>query len=59
MKYIFISKNWYGDKIKKEETVHIQDIDLALYLANMEETVYIKFNYLKDTIKINKSKGEI
>ena len=47
MKYIFISKNWYGDKTKKEETVHIKDIDLASYLANMEENCLYKIQLFK------------
>ena len=38
VRYILISKSEACDEIEKEEeTVHIQDIDLISYLANIEE----------------------
>ena len=47
IRYILISKNWACDEIEEEETVHIQDIDLISYLANIEENRIYKIYLFK------------
>lgn len=37
IKWVLISKNWVGEENEREETVHIDDVDLPYFLANMEE----------------------
>lgn len=38
VKHIYISKTWAGEKNKKEATMHIDDIDVVSFLADMEES---------------------
>ena len=48
VRYILISKSEACDEIEKEEeTVHIQDIDLISYLANIEENRIYKIQLFK------------
>ena len=48
IQYILISKSEACDEIEKEEeTVHIQDIDLISYLANIEENRIYKIQLFK------------
>ncbi len=47
IKYVFISKNWWKESNHKQETVHIQDIDILHFLANMEENCLYKFELYK------------
>ncbi|MDD6022877.1 MAG: hypothetical protein PUC06_01395 [Oscillospiraceae bacterium] len=37
IKFVLISKNWWKETNRKQNTVHIDDIDLLPFLANMEE----------------------
>ena len=40
-KCVYLCKTWTGDRNKKEETVHIEDLDLTEFLASMKtETLY-------------------
>ena len=40
-KCVYLCKTWTGDRNKKEETVHIDDLDLPAFLAGMQtETLY-------------------
>lgn len=34
---VYLCKTWQGKRNKKEETYHIEDIDLPAFLADMEE----------------------
>jgi len=36
IKYIYIAKSWRENKIKSRQTVHIDDIDLPYFLAEVE-----------------------
>ncbi len=48
IKYITISKNWAEESNEKEVKVHIDDIDVINFLANIEErTLYIIELYKK------------
>lgn len=47
IQYILISKSGDCDEIEGEETVHIQDIDLISYLANIEENRIYKIQLFK------------
>lgn len=41
VKCVYLCKTWAGDRNKKEETVHIDDLELAEFLAGMQtETLY-------------------
>ncbi len=42
IKHIFISKNWINKSNTKEENVHIDDINIADFLANIEENCLYK-----------------
>ncbi|MBQ9083116.1 MAG: hypothetical protein IJY28_06425 [Clostridia bacterium] len=42
MKYVLISKNWWKESNCRQETVHIQDVDILHFLANMEENCLYK-----------------
>lgn len=35
-KCLYLSKTWIGTKNKKEETIHLDDVDIKDFLANME-----------------------
>ena len=37
IKYVYISKNWIGKINKKEEHCHIDDINIAEFIANIKE----------------------
>ena len=37
IKYVYISKNWVGKINKREEHYHIDDINIAEFLANIKE----------------------
>ena len=47
IKYVLISKNWWGETNDKQETVHIQDIDILYFLANMEDNCLYKIELYK------------
>lgn len=42
IKHIYISKNWSGEVNEKEETFHIDNIDIMTFLANAEENCLYK-----------------
>lgn len=42
IKHIFISKNWIQEINAKEETIHIDDIDIKAFLANIEKNCLYK-----------------
>lgn len=47
IKHVFISKNWWKESNSRQETVHIDDIDLLSFLANMEESCLYKIQLYK------------
>ena len=47
IKYVLISKNWWKETNKKQETVHIRDIDVLHFLANIEENCLYKIELYK------------
>lgn len=47
IKHIFISKNWAQHKTEKEKTVHIDNIDIVHYLANIEDDCLYKIQLFK------------
>lgn len=47
IKYIFLSKNWVEEINEKEETVHINDIDVLPFLANIQENCLYKIELYK------------
>ena len=42
IKYILLLKHWWSDDIEKQETVHIDDIDVLSYLAKIEDNCVYK-----------------
>jgi hypothetical protein len=46
-KYIFLSKNWWEHITKTEQTVHIDDIKLIQYLADIKEDCLYKIQLYK------------
>lgn len=42
IKYILLLKHWWSDDIAKQETVHIDDIDVLSYLAKIEDNCLYK-----------------
>ena len=42
IKYVLISKNWWEETNEKQETVHINDIDILHFLANIENNCLYK-----------------
>ncbi|MBE6903789.1 MAG: hypothetical protein E7480_04185 [Ruminococcaceae bacterium] len=47
IKHILISKNWWKETNNKQETVHIDDIDILSFLANMEDNCLYKIELYK------------
>ena len=47
IKYVLISKNWWREPNSKQETVHIQDIDILHFLANIEDNCLYKIELYK------------
>ena len=47
IRYVLISKNWWGETNDKQETVHIQDVDILHFLANMEDNCLYKIELYK------------
>ena len=47
IKYVLISKNWWRETNSKQETVHIQDIDILHFLANIEDNCLYKIELYK------------
>lgn len=47
IKYIFLSKNWVEETNEKVETVHINDIDVLPFLANIKENCLYKIELYK------------
>ena len=47
IKYITINKNWSNEPNENEETVHIDDIDIIHFLANIEEKTLYKVELYK------------
>lgn len=42
IKYVLLSKNWWADTNTKQETVHIDDINILDFLANIEDNCLYK-----------------
>ncbi|MBQ2758893.1 MAG: hypothetical protein IKJ88_05685 [Clostridia bacterium] len=36
IKYVLLSKNWWKETNTKQETIHIDDVDIASFLADIE-----------------------
>lgn len=47
IKYILISKNWVEETNNKQETVHIDDIDILHFFANAEDNCLYKIELYK------------
>ncbi len=47
IKHILLSKNWWKETNNKQETVHIDDIDILYFLANMEDNCLYKIELYK------------
>lgn len=47
IKHIFISKNWWKHKTIKEQTVHIDDIGIIQYLADIENDCLYKIQLFR------------
>lgn len=47
MKYLLISKNWWEETNSKQQTVHLQDVDILHFLANMEDNCLYKLELYK------------
>ncbi|MBE6813397.1 MAG: hypothetical protein E7523_11030 [Ruminococcaceae bacterium] len=47
IKHVLISKNWWEETNNKQETVHIQDIDVLHFLANIEDNCLYKIELYK------------
>ncbi len=47
IKYALLSKNWWKDTNKKQETIHIDDIDVPSFLANIDDNCLYKFELYK------------
>ena len=47
IKYLLISKNWWEETNSKQQTVHLQDIDILHFLANMEDNCLYKLELYK------------
>ena len=46
IKHIFLSKNWYKHRTESERTVHIDDIAIIPYLADIEDDCLYKIQLL-------------
>jgi len=42
IKYVLLSKNWWGETNLKQQTVHIDDIDIVPFLANIDNNCLYK-----------------
>ena len=47
IKYLLISKNWWEETNSKQQTVHLQDVDILHFLANMEDNCLYKLEMYK------------
>lgn len=47
IKYVLLSKNWLKDTNKKQETLHIDDVDVVSLLANAEDNCLYKIELYK------------
>ena len=47
IKHIYLSKNWVNETNEKEKTVHIDDIDILNFLANLEDNCLYKIELYK------------
>ena len=47
IKYIYLSKNWVEETNEEEETVHINDIDILPFLANIKENCLYRIDLYK------------
>ena len=47
IKYLLISKNWWEETNSKQQTVHLQDVDILHFLANMEDNCLYKLELYK------------
>lgn len=47
IKYVMISKNWYNETNKKEECIHIDNVDIIHFLANIEDNCLYKIELYK------------
>ncbi len=47
IRYVLISKNWVNETNNKQETVHIQDIDVLCFFADMEDNCLYRIDLYK------------
>ncbi len=47
IRYLLISKNWWEEQNDRQETVHIDDIDILHFLANIEDNCLYKIELYK------------
>ena len=47
IKYALISKNWWQKRNKRQETVHIDDIDVPTFLAGIQDNCLYKIELYK------------
>ena len=47
IKWVCIAKKWWDDNIEEKETVHINDIDLPHFLANIKEKCLYKIQMFR------------
>ncbi len=47
IKYVLISKNWWKDTNTRQESVHMDDVDILHFLANMEDNCLYKIELYK------------
>lgn len=47
IKHVYISKNWVGERNESEKSVHIQDIDLLSFLADLQDNCLYKIDLYK------------
>ena len=47
IKYLLISKNWWEETNSKQQTVHLRDVDILHFLANMEDNCLYKLELYK------------
>jgi len=47
MKHVYLCKVWAGDQVEKQQTVHIQDVDILHFLAHVEDCCLYKIELYK------------
>jgi len=47
VKWVCIAKKWWDDNIEEKQTIHIDDIDLPYFLANVKEKCLYKIQMFR------------